>query len=124
MRCAAGQANLWGHTREPTGRIEGAPDHEVRSEKQERNARELANVDGRAPGKSKRRVAGREQFDGTKRQARETLVVGLDGATQILRKMNFAALEHRKALASRGFDDPYLDVRKTLRIAMKKLREH
>src|SRR6185437_1162932 len=101
-----------------------AADHKVRSQKQERHGRELPDIDGRAPVKSERRMACREQFHGTKGQARKAVIVRLDGTEQILREMNFAALKHGKALAARGFDDLYLDVRKTLRIAMQKLREH
>ena len=69
-----------------------------------------------APLEGERGMAGREQFNLVKRQACETVVVRLDGTKQVLGKVNFAALEHREALASSGLDDFHFDIRKALRI--------
>src|SRR5690348_1074973 len=68
-------------------------------------------------------MAGREQFDRSKRQTRETRVIRLDGVKQVLCKVNLAAFEHRQALAPGRLDNLHVDIRKTLRVTMQKLRK-
>src|SRR5690348_13609197 len=51
-------------------------------------------------------------------------IVRLDRMKQVLRKVDFAAFEHRQALAPAGLDDLHLDIRKMLRVTVEKLHEH
>src|SRR6185437_12388182 len=104
--------------------IESPADHEVRIEEEQRQRRELADLDRRAPAESQRRMGGSEQFDRSERQACEAGIVRLDGVKQVLCEVNLATFEHRQALAPRRLDDFHLDVRKALRIAVQKLRKH
>ena len=124
MRGAACKSNVWSEPCEPTSSIEAPANHEFGIEQEQRLRRKRADIDGVSPGEDEGRTCGGKQLDGFKRQTGKPAIVRRDGMQEVLREVYLAAFEHCQALASGGLNDVDLDVRKTLRVSVEKMRKH